>query len=159
MGKLYDDFKAESESKGYFVNPDVEFVEFLLDNIQKNNDRYGYGSCPCRLSIGIKEKDQDLICPCDYRDMDLDDYGTCYCALYVSKDILEGKKEIKSIPDRRQSELKKGDEEIINASAEIGSLKYPIYRCKVCGYLCARENPPELCPICKADKDRFERIL
>lgn len=35
MGKLYDDFKAESESKGYFVNPDVEFVEFLLDNIQK----------------------------------------------------------------------------------------------------------------------------
>lgn len=55
--------------------------------------------------------------------------------------------------------LKKGDEEIINVSAEIGSLKYPIYRCKVCGYLCARENPPELCPICKADKDRFERIL
>ena len=34
----------------------------------------------------------------------------------------------------------------------------PVWRCKVCGYLCARERPPLKCPICKADRDRFERF-
>jgi ferredoxin-thioredoxin reductase catalytic chain len=33
-----------------------------------------------------------------------------------------------------------------------------VWRCKVCGYLCARPQPPLKCPICKADKDRFERF-
>jgi rubrerythrin len=33
---------------------------------------------------------------------------------------------------------------------------YPVWRCKVCGYLCARGTPPETCPICKASRDRFE---
>ena len=55
MGILYDDFKAEAEKSGYFVNGDVEFVEFLLENLKTNEERYGYASCPCRLSTGIKE--------------------------------------------------------------------------------------------------------
>jgi ferredoxin-thioredoxin reductase catalytic chain len=38
-------------------------------------------------------------------------------------------------------------------------LPLPVWRCKVCGYLCARDEPPELCPICKASKDRFERFM
>ena len=33
-----------------------------------------------------------------------------------------------------------------------------MYRCVVCGYLCAREEPPAVCPICKAKKDRFEEF-
>ena len=164
MGALYDDFKAEAEKSGYFVNGDVEFVEFLLENLKTNEERYGYASCPCRLSTGIKEADKDLICPCDYRDMDLNDFGSCYCALYVSKDVHEGRKEIESIPDRRFDELEKEktieeDYKTRPDSALIGDLKYPVYRCKVCGYLCARENPPDVCPICKADSERFERFL
>jgi len=31
-----------------------------------------------------------------------------------------------------------------------------VWRCKVCGYLCARTEPPEVCPICKVGKERFE---
>ena len=44
---------------------------------------------------------------------------------------------------------------------ESGNLKLPlpVWRCKVCGYLCARDEPPELCPICKAHKERFERFM
>jgi len=34
-----------------------------------------------------------------------------------------------------------------------------VWRCLVCGYLCGREGPPELCPICKAGKERFERFI
>jgi rubrerythrin len=29
----------------------------------------------------------------------------------------------------------------------------------VCGYLCARDEPPETCPVCKAKKERFERFV
>ncbi|MDL2270262.1 ferredoxin:glutaredoxin reductase [Methanobrevibacter sp. OttesenSCG-928-I08] len=157
MGEKYDNLKAEAESGGYYLNPDVEFVENLIDSIEINKERYGYGACPCRLASGDKEKDIDLICPCDYRDADLNDYGCCFCALYVTKDVVEGKRKLKSIPDRRIRELKKNKESEENISLK--NLKYPIYRCKVCGYLCARENPPEICPICKADKDRFEKLL
>jgi rubrerythrin len=39
-----------------------------------------------------------------------------------------------------------------------GAFPYPVWRCRVCGYLCARDGPPEVCPICKAKKDRFERF-
>ncbi|MFQ3675710.1 MAG: rubredoxin-like domain-containing protein, partial [Endomicrobiia bacterium] len=41
----------------------------------------------------------------------------------------------------------------------LSSLSLPIWRCKVCGYLCARESPPEVCPICKAKKERFEKFI
>ena len=155
MGQLYDKLKSESEKFGYYLNSDVEFVESLIEGIDTNKKRYGYGACPCRLASGKKEKDLDLICPCDYRDQDLTDFGACFCALYVTKDVLDGKKPLTSIPDRRLKELKSKK----NKKIESLELKYPIYRCKVCGYLCAREDPPEVCPICHAIKDRFERIL
>lgn len=157
MGKAYDEFKAESEKTGYYVSPDVEFVEMLLENIQINEERYGYKACPCRLASGEREKDKDLICPCDYRDMDLNEYGYCFCGLYVTKDVIENNKKIKSIPDRRKKELETKEHEMEQVT--IGNLKYPIWRCKVCGYLCARPEPPETCPICHVDKDRFEKFL
>ena len=158
----YEEFKNEAEKTGYNVNSDVEFVEMLLENIEVNIERYGYGACPCRLASGNREEDLDLICPCDYRDSDLEDYGACFCALYVTPDVLEGKKNLSSIPDRRLKELeaKKSEEkEEIPVSEMIGKLKYPIYRCKVCGYLCAREKPPVKCPICLVSADRFEKFL
>jgi len=33
-----------------------------------------------------------------------------------------------------------------------------VWRCRVCGYLCARNQPPQRCPICKATKERFEQF-
>ena len=98
MGKLYDDFKAKTEQTGYYVSTDVEFVERLLENIKVNEERYGYPACPCRLASGKREEDLDLLCPCDYRDEDLEEFGFCFCALYVTKDVLDNNKKIHSIP-------------------------------------------------------------
>ena len=158
MSEAYEKFKKEAEEAGYNVNPDVEFVEMLLENIDVNIERYGYGACPCRLASGNKEEDLDLVCPCDYRDADLDDYGACFCALYVTQKVLDGEKKLSSIPDRRLKELESEDN-TLSVSEVCGELKYPIFRCKVCGYLCSREKPPGKCPICKVSADRFERIL
>ena len=73
----------------------------LVEGLLVNEDRYGYWACPCRLAAGVKELDLDIICPCDYRDADVDEWGACYCALYVSQDVLVGKAEAHAIPERR----------------------------------------------------------
>ena len=154
---LHEQLKRECEAAGYYLNPDVNFVLDLMEGLLTNEERYGYRACPCRLADGVREKDLDIICPCDYRDPDLDEYGACYCALYVSEEIALGQEEAQPVPERRGTEPEphsEGHEEFVGFSR--GGI--PIWRCKVCGYLCARPQPPLKCPICKADKDRFERF-
>ena len=156
---FYKKLKKQIESVGYHLNPDVDFTKELLRSIIVNEERYGYGACPCRLASGDKTDDSDLICPCDYRDPDLADYGACYCGLYVSGKILGGEKKLTSIPERRPSPDERAKLKEEQSTGITPSLKLPVWRCKVCGYLCAREEPPEICPICKVSKDRFERFM
>jgi ferredoxin-thioredoxin reductase catalytic subunit len=158
VDKLYDKLNKEAEASGYHLNPDVEHTKELVKGLLVNEKRFGYWSCPCRLPAGVKEEDLDIICPCDYRDPDVNEYGCCYCALYVSGEVLEDKKKVESIPERRppEEERKKVSK---SKTVSLSSLSQPVWRCKVCGYLCAREGPPEVCPICKAKKDKFERFI
>ena len=155
----YDKLKKNAESGGCHLNPDIEFAKELIGGLVVNEKRYGYPACPCRLASGVRAEDLDIICPCDYRDPDLADYGTCYCGLYVSKAVIDDKKEIAAIPERRLTVAAMAKPKSKKARADLASLPLPIWRCRVCGYLCARESPPEVCPICKAKKDRFERFL
>ena len=155
IDKLYNKLKKEAVSSGYHLNPDIDLTKELIKGILVNEKRYGYWACQCRLASGKKENDLDIICPCDYRDDDLNEFGSCYCALYVSKDIIDGKKEVESIPERRFQEKEK--KELMQKN--IVYLSKPVWRCKVCGYLCGRDSPPEICPICKAKKERFEKFM
>ncbi len=160
VDELYERLKKEAEEVGYNLNPDVDFTKQLVRSLLINEKRYGYWACPCRLAEGVKEEDIDAICPCDYRDPDLNDYGTCFCALYVSEEIANGEKDAESIPERRPSRSKGIKEKKESPKAiDKSDLPYPVWRCKVCGYLCARNNPPGVCPVCKAKKDRFERFM
>jgi ferredoxin-thioredoxin reductase catalytic chain len=158
VDKLYDKLHREAESSGYHLNPDVDFTKDLISGLLINEERYGYWACPCRLASGKKSEDIDIICPCDYRDADLNEHGTCYCALYVSKKVLERKHEIKTIPERRPPKDKKTKIKA-KPTGSIFPLSKQVWRCKVCGYLCGRDEPPEICPICKAKKERFERFM
>ncbi len=159
IDRLYEKLNREAESAGYHLNPDTAMTRELLNGLLVNEKRFGYMSCPCRLAAGKKEADLDIICPCDYRDPDLEEYGGCYCSLYVSKDIKEGKQPIQSIPERRPPLSKRMPVKTEKPAASIVSLPLPVWRCKVCGYLCARDGPPSVCPICKAGKERFERFI
>lgn len=151
--ELYERLKQEGQAAGYFLNSDLKLVLDLMEGLLINQERYGYWACPCRLADGVREKDLDIICPCDYRDTDLDEYGTCYCALYVSEEIASGQAKATPIPDRRGEAAETHVEQVGFTKSGI-----PIWRCKVCGYLCARPTPPLKCPICKADRDRFEKF-
>lgn len=159
--KLYNKLKKEGEQSGYYLNPNIEFTKSLINGLLINEARYGYWACPCRLATGNKNEDLDIICPCDYRDADLTEYDACYCGLYVSQRIIKGEKQITSIPERRPSgQIKrKAMTEPKDAKNVISALPLPVWRCKVCGYLAAREEPPEICPICKVKKERFERFI
>jgi len=148
-----------AKAGGYLLNPDDDFTMELIRGLLTNQERFGYRACPCRLASGVRAEDTDIICPCDYRDADLNDHGTCYCALYISREILEKKKKLASIPDRRPPEEKRTQLSSPEPGKAEGSLPYPVWRCKVCGYLCAREEAPLTCPICKAGKERFERFM
>jgi len=161
VAKLYEKLEQEAKAGGYNLNPDSELSRDLLRGLLINQKRFGYPACPCRLAGGDREQDLDIICPCDYRDPDLNDYDSCYCGLYVSPEAAAGKKKIGSIPERRpvKREAGKGTVPIFQGSGIKGTLAYPVWRCKVCGYLCAREKPPGVCPVCKASRDRFERFL
>jgi ferredoxin-thioredoxin reductase catalytic subunit/rubredoxin len=155
--RIYKKLDREAESAGYHLNSNVECTKELINGLLINEKRYGYWACPCRLADGKREEDLDIICPCDYRDPDLSEFGTCYCALYVSQDILDGEKELESIVDRRPSREKR--KEMKQVGDVTSNLSKPVWRCKVCGYLCGRDEPPEVCPICKVKKDRFERFM
>ena len=151
--------QEDAASGGYMLHPDRDFVRELVRGILVNEDRYGYWACPCRLADGDREADLDIICPCDYRDADLSDYGACYCALYVSEEVVKHPQGLGSIPDRRplpEERKRSGGRRGGRLSGE--ALAYPVWRCRVCGYLCAREKPPGICPVCKAKQDRFERF-
>lgn len=148
--------KKEAGAGGYHLNPDRAFVNRLVSGLITNTERYGYPACPCRLAAGIRERDLDIVCPCDYRDPDLTEHGACYCALYVSGEVAAGTKQAGAVPERRPPGGPKKKEA---PAAGIGPLPFPVWRCRVCGYLCARERPPELCPVCKAKADRFERFI
>lgn len=168
VDKLYRKLDREAKAGGYNLNPDVDFTKGLVEGLLINEARYGYWACPCRLADGERKKDLDIICPCDYRDPDLVDWGACYCALYVSDAVRDGEQELTPIPERRPPEevreaggTAETAEEVEHDEELVGFTwsGIPVWRCKVCGYLCARPRPPLKCPVCKADQDRFERFF
>ncbi len=170
IDRLYQRLDREAKAGGYNLNPDVDFTKGLVEGLLVNEARYGYRACPCRLADGERGKDLDIICPCDYRDADLIDWGACYCALYVSDAVRDGEQELQPIPERRppeeERELEQAptgptspEEEHETVLVGFTWQGLPVWRCKVCGYLCSRPRPPLKCPVCRADQDRFERFM
>ncbi len=173
--------RAESDARtnGCYLVPDKDLLQAFLEGLQTNEQRYGYPSCPCRLASGNLDYDRDIICPCDYRDPDVAEFGACYCRLYVAKDVFEGKKELPSVPERRpldkqarafqaastpKPEKTTEEKKVSTISApkvaeeEIVEIRPKLWYCKQCGYVVFREDPPYVCPICKAKREMFAEI-
>ena len=102
--ELYEKLKKVHEPKGYYFSNNHERVMELVEALLVNKGRYGYMVCPCRLASGDRENDRDIICPCDYRQPDVAEFGSCYCNLYVSKEWNEGKVKQEYVPERRPPE-------------------------------------------------------
>jgi len=158
--------EADARGRGIHLTLDESLLKNLLDGLKENEERYGYPSCPCRIASGVFELDRDIICPCDYRDPDVADYGMCYCCLFVDKDVFEGRKEAKPIPERRPAEkqmkslgLEEGAPKEVAAAGEAGRTNRRLFYCKQCGYVVFRDEPPYVCPICRAKREMFDEIV
>lgn len=171
LKKVRQRVESDARTYGYYLNPDPNFLKDLLEGLRRNEERYGYPSCPCRLASGKFELDRDIICPCDYRDPDVKEFGCCYCALYVRKDVIEGKTPVVPIPERRPLEkqarvygvatepsTEESSETIVTVTKEFPEIKKKMWYCKQCGYVCFREDSPYICPICKAKREMFAEI-
>jgi ferredoxin-thioredoxin reductase catalytic chain len=149
--------ELDAKARGYHLTPDPKLLADLLEGLRANEERYGYPSCPCRMAAGDLELDRDIVCPCDYRDPDVEEHGSCYCCLYVDDDIHEGRRKIQPIPERRPQERQMkalGLEEEAAAAPKGRKLHY----CRVCGYVVFRDEPPYVCPICRAKREMFAEI-
>jgi ferredoxin-thioredoxin reductase catalytic subunit/rubredoxin len=157
--EMFDSMKKIASEDGYKFNPDKLELGYILQGMWDNEQRYGYPACPCRLASGTLSNDMDIICPCNYRDADIAEYGSCLCTLYVNDEWIEGKMPHEPVPERRPQEyFIKGYPAINEQKGAGGGKMVEVYRCQVCGYLCAREEAPDLCPICRAKKERFEKF-
>lgn len=99
--QLMETLKKVQEPKGYYFSSDTERVMELLEALLVNKERYGYMVCPCRLAAGDRDADRDIICPCEYREPDEKEFGSCYCNLYVSQAWNQGDIDHKYVPERR----------------------------------------------------------
>jgi ferredoxin-thioredoxin reductase catalytic subunit/rubredoxin len=163
--------EADAKTNGYYLTPDPDLLEAFFEGLKTNEDRYGYPLCPCRLASGKFEFDRDIICPCDYRDPDVAEYGACYCRLYVNKAVYESKN-LPEVPERRPPEkmvrayetssVQTGAEKPATPKQEMaqdkGGVKKKLWYCKQCGYVAFREDPPYVCPICKAKREMFAEV-
>ncbi len=102
--ELHDTLRPLQEKKGYFFNRDMEMTMSLLEQLLVTRMRYGYMACPCRLAAGQYDKDRDIICPCAYREPDVEEYGSCFCGLYVSPAWNKGEMPDVVVPERRPPE-------------------------------------------------------
>jgi ferredoxin-thioredoxin reductase catalytic chain len=169
--------EADAKSYGYYLTPQPDLLQMFLEGLKTNEERYGYPVCPCRLGTGNLEFDRDIICPCDYRDPDVAQYGACYCRLYVNKAVFESQN-LPEVPERRPAEKMAraygtpmpGQQTPIPASTpsepqtqapaqgQKPDVKKKLWYCKQCGYVVYREDPPYICPICKAKREMFAEI-
>ena len=102
--QLHETLRKVQEPKGFYFNKDRARVFELLEALLVNKDRYGYMACPCRLATGDRELDKDILCPCAYRGPDVEEYGSCYCSLYVSRAWNEEEVPHLHVPERRPPE-------------------------------------------------------
>jgi ferredoxin-thioredoxin reductase catalytic subunit len=158
--------EADARTYGYRLSPDTSFLDDLIEGLRTNEERYGYPSCPCRPGTGIFELDRDIVCPCDYRDPDVAQFGTCYCGLYVDVKTFESGK-VPSIPERRPAakmfpDIPATPTQAPQATTAPAQQAHPtekkLWYCKQCGYTVFREEPPYICPICKAKREFFAEV-
>ncbi|MBT4936147.1 hypothetical protein HOL21_00720 [Candidatus Woesearchaeota archaeon] len=65
--ELVSAWERFTTKKDFILNPDTDHVAMIVDGVLKNEIKYGLKLCPCRLRDGTREKDLELICPCNFK--------------------------------------------------------------------------------------------
>jgi len=90
------------EQNGYVINPNWMMATNLKSNLCEMDATFGKRYCPCFEPSGDKELDKKMMCPCEYVEDEIKEYGTCHCALFGPADL--SKKEWKASSQRLMDE-------------------------------------------------------
>jgi ferredoxin-thioredoxin reductase catalytic subunit len=75
-----------TEKNDFILNPDKEHVDMVINGVLENEKRFGLKLCPCRLRDGSRERDLELICPCNFEIQETwKSKGQCWCGLFVKR--------------------------------------------------------------------------
>jgi ferredoxin-thioredoxin reductase catalytic subunit len=82
--KVWRDFAEKNQN--FKLNSDKEWLKRLAKGVLNNEKRKGLKFCPCRITLGDKEKDFKLICPCNFIIQNTwKQKGECWCGLFFKK--------------------------------------------------------------------------
>jgi ferredoxin-thioredoxin reductase catalytic subunit len=73
--------------KGYALNPDWMMSTNLSIWLTEMEDTFGKRYCPCFEPSGDVDLDKKMLCPCKFIDDEIEEYGTCHCALFGAADL------------------------------------------------------------------------
>jgi len=81
--KVWERFTDKND---FVLNPDQSHVGMVLEGVLKNEKEHGLKLCPCRLRNGTRERDLELICPCNFKTHETwQKEGRCWCGLFVKR--------------------------------------------------------------------------
>jgi ferredoxin-thioredoxin reductase catalytic chain len=104
LEEVFDFLHRTASYYGWKLIDDKEFLNHIAQGLLTNYRNFGFFQCPCRDSWGEREKDRDIMCPCDYCPADIEEYGQCYCGLFLSPEFSAQAEFPSSIPERRPDE-------------------------------------------------------
>jgi len=75
-----------AQKAGFKLNPDKKQLNKIIKGLKKNEDKYGFRFCPCRVVTGNFDEDRIIVCPCIYHKAEIKDMGHCLCRFFFDKD-------------------------------------------------------------------------
>ncbi len=73
-----------TENNDFILNTDEDLVSMVISGLLDNEKEYGLKLCPCRLRDGTRQRDLELICPCNFKIQDVwENEGRCWCGLFI----------------------------------------------------------------------------
>ena len=74
-----------TENNNFILNTDEDHVSMVISGVLDNEKEYGLKLCPCRLRDGTRQRDLELICPCNFKIQDVwENEDRCWCGLFVN---------------------------------------------------------------------------
>lgn len=73
--------------KNYALNPSWMMTTNLKIWLSELEATFGKRYCPCFEPSGDAQLDKKMLCPCEFIEDEIKEYGTCHCALFGSADL------------------------------------------------------------------------
>lgn len=84
--RFYKGCEALTQNNDFILNPAKEHLSLVIDGVMENEREYDLKLCPCQLRDDTRERDLELLCPCNFKSQEIwQSDGRCWCGLFVKR--------------------------------------------------------------------------